>query len=91
MTRNDEGELVLVKKNEKDGMEITAVRSLKEGGKVLVMVSEGKGGREGGREGGRGTLAGLRRIFTRTTFHIKIETMRQELEGREGDTRGADF
>ena len=87
MTRNDEGELVLVKKNEKDGMEITAVRSLKEGGKVLVMVSEGKGGREGG----RGTLAGLRRIFTRTTFHIKIETMRQELEGREGDTRGADF
>ena len=46
MTYNDKGALVLVKTNEKDGMEITAVRSLEEGGKVLVMVS----GREEGRE-----------------------------------------
>jgi hypothetical protein len=38
MTRDEEGSLVLVKTNEEDGMEITAVRSLKEGGKVLVMV-----------------------------------------------------
>ncbi|EWM20874.1 Calycin [Nannochloropsis gaditana] len=37
MTRDEEGSLVLVKTNEEDGMEITAVRSLKEGGKVLVM------------------------------------------------------
>lgn len=53
MTYNDEGALVLVKKNEKDGMEITAIRSLEEGGKVLVMVSGRGGGREGGRQGYR--------------------------------------
>ncbi len=38
MTWNDKGELVLVKTNAEDGMEITAVRVLSDDGRVLVMV-----------------------------------------------------
>lgn len=41
MTWNDRGELVLVKSNAEDGTEITAVRTLSDDGRLLVMVRSG--------------------------------------------------
>lgn len=94
MAWNEEGALVLVKSNAEDGMEITAVRALSDDGRLLVMVRALKDWWvfllfEYMHPNRSLTFVCLP-VLPPQRFAPWTETVRQELEGREGDARGAD-